>query len=155
MSGATAGPGSSVPLGTCQSGRPARSTSYRVVGEPGPRDLTIDHRAARWMAGVVTVAAIGAVVARHGHQPALAVGLALVVGCYGVLASVDLAEQRLPNRITVPLAGATASVRGTTTVKGPGQKAAANRSSASIEVDWAIVACPRGDGEPSRGPSTS
>lgn len=43
----------------------------------------------------------------HRGDLAVAVLLSAVVLCYGVLSAVDAAEQRLPNRITLPLAAAT------------------------------------------------
>jgi leader peptidase (prepilin peptidase)/N-methyltransferase len=71
-------------------------------------DLTTDRPAVRVAIGAATVVAIAAVAAHHRTDPVVAGLLSIVVLCYGVLSVVDAAEQRLPNRITLPLAGATA-----------------------------------------------
>lgn len=72
------------------------------------RDLTTAHPAVRSSILAVTALSLVVVVWVHRSGPALAVALAAVVACYGVLSMVDIAEQRLPNRLTVPLAGSTA-----------------------------------------------
>lgn len=74
---------------------------------PSP-DLTTDHPAVRIGIGAATAAAVVAVALRHRAEPAVGTLLSLVVLAYGVLSAIDAAEQRLPNRITLPLAGATA-----------------------------------------------
>lgn len=70
-------------------------------------DLTTDHRLVQVGIGMITVVAVAVVAAQHWSDPAAALGLAAVVMTYGRLSIIDLAEQRLPNRITLPLAGAT------------------------------------------------
>ncbi|MEZ5407597.1 MAG: prepilin peptidase [Acidimicrobiales bacterium] len=57
--------------------------------------------------GVATAAGAAGVLWNHRAEPVMAALLAAVVLCYGALSAVDAAEQRLPNRITLPLAGAT------------------------------------------------
>ena len=76
--------------------------------ESAGMDLTSDHSAARIAIGATTMIATVAVAAQYRTDPPLAGMLSIVVLCYGVLSLVDTAEQRLPNRITLPLAGATA-----------------------------------------------
>jgi leader peptidase (prepilin peptidase)/N-methyltransferase len=71
-------------------------------------DLTTDHPALRVAIGAATAVAAVAVAVHYRADPVLAVLLSIVVLCYGVLAVIDAAEQRLPNRITLPLAAATA-----------------------------------------------
>lgn len=78
--------------------RPSRRTA---------RELTSDHPATRIAVGAVTAIAVLAVVASHRANPVLAVLLSITVLCFGVLAAIDVAEQRLPNRITLPLGAAT------------------------------------------------
>ncbi len=72
-----------------------------------PRDLTTDHRLVRWLIGATTVGAGGVVAMQHRTNPLTALALALVVLTYGRLSAIDVAEQRLPNRLTLPLAGVT------------------------------------------------
>lgn len=74
---------------------------------PGPH-LTTDRGAVRIVIAMVTVIAAVAVAAAHRAEPIVAALLVLVVVCYGVLSTIDAAEQRLPNRITLPLAATTA-----------------------------------------------
>ena len=71
-------------------------------------DLTTSATPVR--VGIVVVTAIAgvAVVVAHRSNPVLAVLLAAVVVAYGALSVIDAAEQRLPNRITLPLAAASA-----------------------------------------------
>ena len=86
----------------------------RVLAAPagssttGGRDLTTDHPAIGVAIGAATTASLIAVVLVHRGDPILAGLLSIVVLCYGALSVVDAAQQRLPNRITLPLAGATA-----------------------------------------------
>ncbi len=70
-------------------------------------DLTTTATPVRVGIWLLTAAATAAIVVVHRSNPILAVLLAIVVVTYGVLSIVDAAEQRLPNRITLPLAGAT------------------------------------------------
>ena len=72
------------------------------------RDLTTTHPAVQAAIGVATAAAVIAVVMQHRASPLLAAMLAATVTCYGLLSAIDIAEQRLPNRLTLPLAGASA-----------------------------------------------
>ncbi len=72
------------------------------------RDLTTDHAAVRVAIGTATAVATIAVAAGHRADPVVALLLSIAVLSYGVLSVIDVAEQRLPNRITLPLAGATA-----------------------------------------------
>jgi leader peptidase (prepilin peptidase)/N-methyltransferase len=62
------------------------------------------------MVAVATAGCALVVVLRHQGQPAVAGFLAMVVVGYGVASVIDLAEQRLPDRITLPLAAAATSV---------------------------------------------
>ena len=71
-------------------------------------DLTTDHAAVRVAIGGATAAATITVAAGHRADPVVAALLSIAVLSYGVLSVIDVAEQRLPNRITLPLAGATA-----------------------------------------------
>ncbi len=71
-------------------------------------DLTTSATPVRVGIAVVTAAAAVAVVVAHRSNPVLAVLLAAVVVAYGALSIIDAAEQRLPNRITLPLAAASA-----------------------------------------------
>ncbi len=66
------------------------------------------HRMVRVAIGAVTVAAAVAVAANHRADPVTAALLSVTVLWYGVLSAIDIAQQRLPNRITLPLAGAAA-----------------------------------------------
>ena len=72
------------------------------------RDLTTSHPAVRGLIIVVTVVAAAAVVRAHRDAPMSALLLTPVVLVYGALSSIDAAEQRLPNRLTLPLAGISA-----------------------------------------------
>jgi len=69
--------------------------------------LTRGQAGLRLAIGAATAAAVAAVAGSHRAHPVTAVLLSAAVLCYGALSAVDAAEQRLPNRITVPLAGAT------------------------------------------------
>lgn len=69
-------------------------------------DLTTRARSIRAAIGLLTIVGVGAVVTAHHTDPLLAFLLATVVVAYGALSVVDAAEQRLPNRITLPLAAA-------------------------------------------------
>ncbi|MGI9613340.1 MAG: prepilin peptidase [Acidimicrobiales bacterium] len=71
---------------------------------------TIDHRAVSVATGALTTLAVVAVAVQHRADPLIAGLLSIVVMCYGVLSAVDIAEQHLPNRITLPLAGVTATL---------------------------------------------
>lgn len=57
--------------------------------------------------GAATAAGMAAVIWSHRTHPVLAALLSAAVLCYGALSVVDAAEQRLPNRVTLPLAAAT------------------------------------------------
>ncbi len=70
-------------------------------------DLTTTATPVRVGIWMLTAVAAAAVLVVNRSNPVLAVLLAIVVVTYGVLSIVDAAEQRLPNRITLPLAGAT------------------------------------------------
>ena len=89
-----------------------RVAPNRVDGPRGElvdgRDLTAGHPVVGAVIGLATAGSIGLVVRIHWADPGLAVLLGVVVACYGALSIVDAAEQRLPNRLTVPLAIATA-----------------------------------------------
>ena len=74
---------------------------------PDRRHLATDHVLAQGLVGAATTLAVSTVVLAQGASPRRASFLAVVVVCYGVLSAIDLAEQRLPNRITLPLAAAT------------------------------------------------
>lgn len=71
------------------------------------RPLTADHPALRAAIGAVTAGAVVAVAWRHRTAPTVGVLLSLAALSYGALSIIDAAEQRLPNRITLPLAGGT------------------------------------------------
>ncbi len=73
-------------------------------------DVTTAHPALRLAIVVLTVAAAAAVVVAHRGDPIVAAAAGVVVMAYGALAIVDAAQQRLPNRITLPLAGAVAAL---------------------------------------------
>ena len=73
------------------------------------RDLVLDHPVVRVGIGAVTVIAVIAVLSRYRSDLVIGGLLSTVVLCYGALSIVDIAEQRLPNRLTLPLAGATAA----------------------------------------------
>lgn len=83
------------------------SIAESVRGDAVGRDLTLGRSTAYATVGAATVVAVVAVVARYEAEPVIGGLLAIVVLCYGLLSIVDAAEQRLPNRITVPLAAAT------------------------------------------------
>lgn len=69
--------------------------------------LTSGSAGLRVAVGVATAAGVAAVAWSHRGHPVTAVLLSAAVLCYGALSAVDAAEQRLPNRITLPLAAAT------------------------------------------------
>ena len=77
--------------------------------QPSPDwlDLTTTATPVRVGVWLLTTAGVVAVAVAHRSNPILALLLCLVVVTYGVLSISDAAEQRLPNRITLPLAGAT------------------------------------------------
>lgn len=92
-------------------GRAASPTGHTIG--PGPSvlrdgDLTADHRAIRPAIGAITAAAVVLVAFGHRGHPVTAALLSMTVLCLGALSAVDIAEQRLPNRITLPLAGGVA-----------------------------------------------
>lgn len=64
--------------------------------------------AARTVVATVTTVAVVAVCDHHRASPLTAALLSVVVVAYGVLSAIDVAERRLPNRITLPLAAGTA-----------------------------------------------
>ncbi|MEL6984618.1 MAG: A24 family peptidase [Actinomycetota bacterium] len=70
-------------------------------------DLTTTATPVRVGIWVLTAVSVVAVGVAHRANPVLAVLLIAVVLAYGLLSIIDAAEQRLPNRITLPLAGAT------------------------------------------------
>lgn len=70
-------------------------------------DLTVGGTWLRVLIVIATVAAVAAVTVSHRSNPLLAGLLSIVVVAYGVLSIIDAREQRLPNRITYPLAAAT------------------------------------------------
>jgi leader peptidase (prepilin peptidase)/N-methyltransferase len=74
--------------------------------QPG-RDLTTRHRAYPVVIGAATAAGAAAVATSHRADPAVSAFLVIAVLCYGVASAIDVAEQRLPNAITLPLAAAT------------------------------------------------
>ncbi len=88
--------------------RPIRSPApgEHRSGPQAGLDLTTGHPAVRLALGLVTAVAVTAVGAAHRDRPVVAGLLSLVVLVYGALSIIDVAEQRLPNRITLPLAGA-------------------------------------------------
>jgi leader peptidase (prepilin peptidase)/N-methyltransferase len=67
-------------------------------------DLTVRGVWLRVLIVAVTGVALVAVVVSHRSDPLLATLLSIVVLAYGALSIIDAAEQRLPNRITYPLA---------------------------------------------------
>lgn len=69
--------------------------------------LTTGRAGVRVAIGVATAAGVSAVAWSHRGDPVAAVLLSTAVLCYGALSAVDAAEQRLPNRITLPLAAVT------------------------------------------------
>ncbi len=71
--------------------------------------LTTDHVAVRVGIGVTTLVAAMAVATTYRAEPVMAALLSTTVLWYGLLSAIDTAEQRLPNRITLPLAGVTAA----------------------------------------------
>jgi leader peptidase (prepilin peptidase)/N-methyltransferase len=81
--------------------------SAAPVACPTGRELTSRHPACRAGIGAATAVGAAAVASIHRADPAVSVLLSMAVLCYGVLSAIDVAEQRLPNRITVPLAAAT------------------------------------------------
>ena len=92
------------------------------TGRAAALELTIRHPACQAAIGAITALAAAAVGSVHRADPPVAVLLVVAVVCFGALSGIDLAEQRLPNRITVPLAGATmvAVLVGGTIRSGPG-----------------------------------
>lgn len=76
--------------------------------DPDWLDLTTTATPLRVGIGAVTLVGVVGVVVAHRDAPLTAVLLAAVVMAYGLLSIIDAAEQRLPNRITLPLAGASA-----------------------------------------------
>lgn len=74
------------------------------------RALTTRRAGVRAGIGAATVAGVAAVAWTHRGDPTVALLLSTAVLCYGALSAVDAAEQRLPNRITLPLAAATLGV---------------------------------------------
>jgi leader peptidase (prepilin peptidase)/N-methyltransferase len=74
----------------------------------GPRRLATSHSVPQGLVGAATTLAATLVAAAHRSNPALATALAVLVVWYGVLSAIDLAEQRLPNQLTLPLAALTA-----------------------------------------------
>ena len=78
------------------SGRPSR---------PG-LDLTTSHPAVRGALLSATAVAAAAVAVVHRAQPLTGALLAAMVVVLGALSLIDVAQQRLPNRLTLPLAGA-------------------------------------------------
>ncbi|MEM9565949.1 MAG: A24 family peptidase [Actinomycetota bacterium] len=92
---------------------PSDDRSHQESAGDGPTDggewldLTTNARPVQVAIGVLTAAAVVAVLVAHRSSPLLGVLLATVVVAYGALSIIDAAEQRLPNRITLPLAAAT------------------------------------------------
>ncbi len=72
------------------------------------RSLTTDHVWVRIAVGTIASVATIAVVAVHRGDPTTAALLAVAILFLGSLSAIDLAEQRLPNRLTLPFAGGTA-----------------------------------------------
>lgn len=73
-------------------------------------DLTTRHRVVRGAIALATPLAAVTVGWAQRNETIAAVALVAVVVIYGRLSMIDAAEQRLPNRITLPLAAATAVV---------------------------------------------
>ena len=98
---------------TSRSGPAPMSAATRPGRHPAPvrhptaRALTTHHPAVRIAIVAATAAAVVAVVASHRADPVVATLLSIALLSYGVLSAIDAAEQRLPNRITLPLAAAT------------------------------------------------
>lgn len=69
-------------------------------------DVVTAHPAIRGAIVVVTVAGVVGVVAAHRTQPVLAGLLAAMAVTLGALSFIDVAQQRLPNVVTLPLAAA-------------------------------------------------
>lgn len=88
---------------------PAPTSGGRSLPTPSPApfDLTTDHAAIQIGIGATTLVAAIAVAGTHSADPTVAILLSVAVLCFGWLSIVDTAEQRLPNRITLPLAAAT------------------------------------------------
>lgn len=84
--------------------------NHPTIDQPTTDHPTIDHPAVSAVIGAMTTLAVIAVTVHHRAEPLIAGLLAIVVLCYGVLSAIDIAEQRLPNRITLPLAGVTATL---------------------------------------------
>lgn len=88
--------------------RPQSRRPAPAAGEPATtRDLTTRHAGVQVAIGAATAAAVVAVASSHRAEPVVAVLLSIAVLWLGVLSAIDAAQQRLPNRITLPLAGAT------------------------------------------------
>lgn len=84
------------------------TSSDQLGSNPDWLDLTTNATPLRVGIVALTVAGVVGVVVAHRDAPLTAALLAAVVVAYGVLSIIDAAEQRLPNRITLPLAGASA-----------------------------------------------
>lgn len=67
-------------------------------------DIVTAHPAVRGAIVAATVVGVVAVIAAHRTQPVLAGLLAVMAGALGVLSFIDVAQQRLPNVITLPMA---------------------------------------------------
>ena len=77
-----------------------------AAGPDRSRDLTTDHPMVRPVIGATTALVAVLVAVQHRTDPTVAILLSAAVVSLGALSAIDVAEQRLPNRITVPLAGA-------------------------------------------------
>jgi leader peptidase (prepilin peptidase)/N-methyltransferase len=84
------------------------TTRDQTVSSTAWLDVTTTATPLRALIVAATAVGVVAVAVAHRSTPLLAVLLAAVVVAYGALSIIDAAEQRLPNRITLPLAGATA-----------------------------------------------
>ena len=73
-------------------------------------DAATDHPALRWIIAAITMVGVVAIAVAHRATPVTAVLLGAVVVALGLLSVIDVAEHRLPNRITYPLALASAVV---------------------------------------------
>lgn len=73
-------------------------------------DSTTDHPALRWLIVALTAVATVVVATAHRGEPLVAALLSVVVITLGGLSVIDIAQHRLPNRITYPLAGASCLV---------------------------------------------
>lgn len=70
-------------------------------------DVVTSHPLIQAAIAVLTVAGAVGVVVVHGDQPLQAGLLVMMVLALGVLSSIDVVQQRLPNVITLPMAAAT------------------------------------------------